>query len=194
MKGIAQDSESVVGSRQVWPGLLLAGGLLLGFSQAEAAPIRHRALSRADASVSQEWSNYLLAGPAVWVRILHPPVTPAIRSSIWESIRTDPGGADPMVHYLLWKQGLDPERFAHFHPKLAPALTKLASPQTSPQQLLPPPTISSVVNPTSPTESSPVVSGEFLNPPAIAEPGTILLALGMAGWCVWQGRRHRPRD
>ena len=31
-----------------------------------------------------------------------------------------------MVNFLLWKQSLDPTRFARYHPKLAPVLHKIA--------------------------------------------------------------------
>jgi hypothetical protein len=121
MKGISLGSFRLMGLGRHWCAGALAGAILLSGSRAGAAPIRHEDLSSADATAFKEWSRYLLAGPSVWQEVLHPPVTPAVRSAIWESVRTDPGGADPMVHYLLWKQSLDPTRFAFYHPKLAPA-------------------------------------------------------------------------
>ena len=54
----------------------------------------------------------------VWDQVAHPPVTAAVESAIWKSVRTDPGGTDRWSNFLLWKQSLDPTRFAHYHPKL----------------------------------------------------------------------------
>ena len=63
-----------------------------------------------------------------------------------------------MVHYLLWKQSLDPTRFAHYHPKLAPALDKiLKEAQTAPvapQELNPPSTSTSGETPSTPSTTT----------------------------------------
>ena len=64
-----------------------------------------------------------MAGPSVWSHIVHPRVTAAVEHAIWKAIRTDPGESAPWVQFLLWKQSLDPARFAHYHPKLAPCST-----------------------------------------------------------------------
>ncbi len=189
MKGIRRRPTWTIGSSRSWAGWAVVGALVMGGIRAEAAPIRHEDHSEADATALKEWSRYLAASPKVWEHVLHPPVTPAVESSIWKSVKTDPGGADPMVRYLLWKQDLDPARFAHFHPKLAPALHKIAeSTPTAPQLLNPPPSSS---------------TGTTLPPPAgdtggtgtspVPEPSTLLLAVGMAGWCIWRARR-RPAN
>src|SRR6185312_11796837 len=76
---------------------------------AEAAAIHHRGteaaaiytegaahhidLTASDVTAFKEWSRYLLKGPTVWAEAEHPPVTTAVRSAIWQSVRTDPGGA-----------------------------------------------------------------------------------------------------
>jgi PEP-CTERM motif len=196
MKGISLGSFRLMGLGRHWCAGALAGAILLSGSRAGAAPIRHEDLSSADATAFKEWSRYLLAGPSVWQEVLHPPVTPAVRSAIWESVRTDPGGADPMVHYLLWKQSLDPTRFAFYHPKLAPALDKIirAMP-TAPQQLIPPSVTSSSGTPSTTTNETPtsssIPSEQGLNPPPAPEPSTLLLALGMAGWGIWRSRRGK---
>ena len=141
----------------------------------------------------KEWSRDLEASPSVWKAVLHPPVTPAVRSSIWESVRTDPGGVEPMVAYLLWKQSLDPTRFAFYHPKLAPALDKIlkATPTApvAPQELNPPSTSTPGDTPSTPSTTT---SEQGLNPPA-PEPSTLLVALGMAGWSIWQARRGKSQ-
>jgi hypothetical protein len=196
MKGISLVSFRLMGLGRHWSAGALAGAILLSGSRAGAAPIRHEDLSSADATAFKEWSRYLLAGPSVWQEVLHPPVTPAVRSAIWESVRTDPGGADPMVHYLLWKQSLDPTRFAFYHPKLAPALDKIirATP-TAPQELIPPSVTSSSGTPSTTTNETPappsIPSEQGLNPPPAPEPSTLLLALGMAGWGIWRSRRGK---
>ncbi len=92
-----------------------------------------------------------------------------------------------MVRYLLWKQSLDPTRFAYYHPKLAPALHKIAeSTPTAPQLLSPPPASSS-----SGTLPPPSGNSGGGSTSAVPEPSTLLLAIGMAGWAVWSARRRR---
>ena len=90
-------------------------------------PSRQRGVHGATWWSSRNGREYLLAGPTMWTEVEHPPVTAAVESAIWKSVRTDPGGTDPMVNFLLWKQSLDPTRFAHYHPKLAPVLHKIAA-------------------------------------------------------------------
>ncbi len=58
-----------------------------------------------------------------------------------------------MVNFLLWKQSLDPTRFAHYHPKLAPVLHKISLARSSPtltQQVMPPTTTTSTGGSASP--------------------------------------------
>jgi hypothetical protein len=68
----------------------------------QAGAAHHIELTASDVTAFKEWSRYLLKGPTVWAEAEHPPVTAAVRSAIWQSVRTDPGGADPMVNFLLW--------------------------------------------------------------------------------------------
>jgi hypothetical protein len=82
-----------------------------------------------------------------------------------------------MIQFLLWKQSLDPERFAAFHPKLSPALTRLAAPTVSPQELSPSPQNDSSGG------SSP------LEPQQIPEPSALLLAACLVGWGIYWRRR-----
>ena len=182
-----------MGSSRSWTGWAVAGALILAGVTAEAAAIRHQDLSEADATALKEWSRYLLTGPKVWEHVLHPPVTPAVRSLIWDDVKTDPGGADAMVRYLLWKQSLVPTRFAHYHPKLAPALHKIArsmpTAPTAPQLLNPPPASSS-----SGTQPAPSGNSGGGSTSAVPEPSTLLLAVGMAGWGAWCARRRKARS
>jgi hypothetical protein len=189
MKGITRSATRIGVTPRFGTRLALGCAMLLGCVRAEASPIRHKGPTQVESSTFRAWSRYLLAGPSVWAKVPHPPVTLAIRSAIWESIKADPGGTDPMVQFLLWKQSIDPPRFAHFHPKLAPILTKIAKTPTSPEQLIPPPSTGGV--PATPTTLPPVPSeGNLI--PSVPEPETLLLALGMAGWGLWRGRRRCP--
>lgn len=163
MNGITRTPRPVWASRLLLVLLTLYGALFSDFGKTEASPIY------------STWSEYLLGGPSVWASVPHPPVTPAIEAEIWQDIKTDPSGSDLMIQYLLWKESLDPTRFASYHPKLAPALTKIAStPSTGSQQ---------VGNP-------PGTGGT--GPQAVPEPSAWLLALTLTGWGLW--RRHRGRE
>jgi hypothetical protein len=175
--------------------------VLLACAGADAAAI-HRAathpieLTVADVATFREWSRYLLAGPEVWTQVLHPPVSAAVRTAIWQSVQTDPGGTDPMVNYLLWKQSLDPTRFAHYHPKLAPALRRISLARSSPTlPPLAPPTTTGSTSP-SPAPSTPrtvpTTSPQNLVPCATPEPGMLLVAACMTAWAVRTLRRRQP--
>jgi hypothetical protein len=78
-----------------------------------------------------------------------------------------------MIHWLLWKQSLDPRRFATNHPDLAPALTHIRT--TGAQQVTHPPKHHHGGGP---------VQGQ-----QIPEPSAWLLALTITGCGLWW--RHR---
>ena len=167
---------------------------------AQPAAVAFRGMPEAEVLTFRSWSRYLLAGPRAWSAVAHPAVTPAVRSAIWTSVRTDPGPADPMVNFLLWKQSLDPTRFARYHPHLAPALRRVALSRTrTPEVVTPsgPPSIwgttgGSTAPPTTPTTPATPPSQGNLNPPPAPEPGMVLVAAGMTAWFV--RRFHfRPR-
>jgi hypothetical protein len=162
MNGITRTPRQIWASRLLLGLLTLLGALFTNSPKLEASPIY------------STWSQYLMGGPSVWATVPHPPVTPAIEAEIWQDIKTDPGGSDLMLQFLLWKQSLDPTRFAYYHPKLAPALTKIAStPTTGSQQVGNPP-------------------GSGGGPhPSVPEPSAWLLALSITGCGLWW--RHRPR-
>jgi hypothetical protein len=158
--------------------MLLAGGVPV-----EGSPIVRRDWSGADRPPIQEWSRYLRAGPSVWVRGGHPPLTPAIQASIWKSLRTATSQADPMIRFLLWRLDIAPHRFAHFHPRLAPILTRISQTPLAPQQLAPPP----APLPPSTQQGTPL-------PPSVPEPGTCLLAVVLTAWAAWRGLRQRAQS
>jgi len=162
------------------------GAGCLGLDRVEAAPIhsnhaRHDAqeASLARASMSQSWSEYLMGGPSVWSSVIHPRVTPAVELAIWKAIRTDPGDTSPWIQFLLYKQSLDPVRFAHYHPRVSLALNRLSASTTVAQVVTP----ESSTTPTGGT-TTPVTQAQ-----EIPEPATWLLAIGLAGWGAWWRRR-----
>jgi hypothetical protein len=161
MNGITRTPRQVWALRLLGVSLTLVGALFTDYGKTEASPIY------------RTWSQYLLGGPSVWEKVPHPPVTKAIEAEIWRDIRSDPGGSDLMVQFLLWKQSLDPPRFAHYHPNLAPALNKLKTPTTGSQQVGNPP----------PSDGG---GGPSTHTP---EPSSLLLALTLTGWGLWSRRR-----
>lgn len=207
MNALMRRSRGPRGARAL--GLCAAAPLVLWLAcpEAEAAAIHRRGaeagaetataaahiggIPEADLATFKEWSRYLLAGPSAWAEVDHPPVTEAVRSAIWTSVRTDPGGTDPMVDYLLWKQSIDPTRFAHYHPRLAPALHRIAMARTSPV-VSPPQSPTTTVSASGGGTSSPPAAStapgslepQNLLPPSVPEPGMVLLAAGMTAWFV----------
>ncbi len=176
-----------MGSSLSWFGLILLGAGCLGFERVEAAPIHkdHERLDEEDAALARagmfrSWSEYLMGGPSVWSSVVHPRVTPGVESAIWKAIRTDPGEASPWVQFLLYKQSLDPTRFAYYHPKLSPALDRLSASPTAAQAL----------NPDSSTTSAGGTTSPVTEAQQIPEPATWLLVIGMAGWGAWW-HRHK---
>ena len=97
-------------------------------------------LTPAEARTFVAWSHYLSAGPQTWSSTHAPAFTPAIRSTIWQVVKTDTQSqqlANPMIDYLLWRQSLDPKRFAAYHPNLSPRLAQLLNAPTLPSGVPP---------------------------------------------------------
>jgi hypothetical protein len=157
---------------------------LWGSNQALAAAIHHVVkTSPVDQASFRTWSEYLLGGPTVWASVAHPGLTPAIEASMWKAIKSDPPpDTDAVVQFFLFKQSLDPARFDHFHPRVAAAMSKIkaematATPATA--------TVPST------TTSSPNDQAQQLTPPAVPEPATLFLTIGMAGYALWWRRRR----
>ena len=59
-------------------------------------------------------------GPSIWSSTIHPQVTPDVRTADLAAPWAANGReSNAWVHFLLWKQSLDPARFAHYHPHVA---------------------------------------------------------------------------
>jgi hypothetical protein len=167
---------------------LIAGawGCFSDMTSAVASPIkaslRHTDEVRLDAEAGHSWSAYLLAGPKMWSSVIHPSVTPDVRADIWRALRSDAPESTAWVQFLLWKQSLDPERFARNHPRVAPILDRISSASLGSQTITPTTT-------TSP-DTTPLTQSQSLTP-SVPEPGPWLLALGMTSWGLWWRRRSR---
>ena len=119
-------------SRLVGIGLVVTGWAVLDSRTVAASPIKgshHRYEVAVAERAAHSWSAYLLAGPKLWSSVIHPSVTPEVRASIWHALRTDADEANPWVHFLLWKQSLNPTRFARYHPHVAPVLNRISAEQ-----------------------------------------------------------------
>jgi hypothetical protein len=184
-----------------WGVLLVLAAGWIGPRSAEAAAKKF-VMTPAETRTFVVWSHYLSAGPQTWSTTHAPAFTPAIRSTIWQIVKTDTQSqqlANPMIDYLLWRQSLNPKRFASFHPSLSPRLSQLLNAPTLPTGV-PPPTYTPVpqtaVSPQSLTDPSAKSSPPLVNPlpqtvspPAVPEPSTLILGVGMLGWGLWWRRR-----
>jgi hypothetical protein len=160
----------------------------------EASAIHHRDRTEAVVHASPEWSKFLGGGPKIWADVVHPPVTPALVAEVWRDIRTDPRGSEPLIEFLLWKQSIDPTRFAHYHPKLAPALHRLSLARlstTTTQAIAPATGSGGTTSPPSSVVPPPTSEPQNLIPTPSPEPGTLLIAAGMAAWAVARMRGRR---
>ncbi len=209
--GFSGSSVRVQASRLAILGLV--GLAFLGGKSVHGASVKRFALSPQQQRYFQVWSEYLAQGPQTWSSVRPPSFTPAVRSTIWQVIRNDTAQQqleNPMIDYLLWRRSLSPARFTANHPNLSPALAQLLIPQQLtptptvpelipvPQTTVPPPeaTPTPLVPPSPLAPPSPLVppspqttSPQTVNPPAVPEPGSLLLAVGMVGWGLWWRRR-----
>jgi hypothetical protein len=192
MKRFTRKPKRVEGAGRYWCLALIAGALAVAAGPAQASPIHKHVketeesahiAAMASAGAYRTWSEYLTGGPSVWSTVIHPPVTPSVESAIWKAIRTDPGESSPWVQFMLYKQSLDPARFAFFHPKVSVALDRLSKATTTRAQFVSPPATMPSGSTTSPTEGQSITS--------IPEPATWLLAMGLTWWGVWRFRRPR---
>jgi hypothetical protein len=167
---------------------------------AQAAAVKKLVLTPAQERVFVVWTHYLSAGPETWAKTHAPPFTPAIRTTIWDVLKTETQAqslANPMIDYLLWRRSLNPRRFAANHPSLSPALAQLLSTPSLPAGVPPPtftPVPQSAVSPQTVTPP-PLVnpSPQTISPSAIPEPRSWILAVGMTGLALWWRRRSSGR-
>jgi hypothetical protein len=187
MNGIARTPTRTEAFYHFWLGLTLLGAESLLANRIEASPILHSAKNH-KAEVRSSWSEYLLAGPRVWDKVPHPPVTEAVKREIRKALKTDPGGTAPMIQFLLNKQSLDPARFDHYHPKLVGPLSRFQTPVTVPATATP--TGAQLL--TTPAPTTPTIEAQTTGGPPtqkVPEPDALLLAIGMVSWAVWWRRR-----
>ncbi len=174
--------------------LVLTGALILGVQPLQAATAKKLVLTPSEVKTFEAWTNYLAEGSQTWSTTHAPAFTPAIRSTIWQVLKTDTQAqaiANPMIEYLEWRRSLDPTRFTSYHPNLSPALAQLLSSPTLPSNV-PPPTYTPVPETATAPQvlSSPATSGgQTVAPPPVPEPSSLLLAAAMTGWGIWW--RHR---
>ena len=175
--------------------LVLTAALILGIQPVQAAAIKKLVLRASEAQTFEAWTKFLAAGTPTWSTTQAPAFTPAIRSAIWQVLKTDTEAqaiANPMIEYLEWRRSLDPTRFTSFHPNLSPALAQLLSSPSLPTN--PPlPTDTPVTETTTAPQvlSSPATLSAAPQgfPPSIPEPSSLLLAAAMTGWGIWWLRR-----
>jgi hypothetical protein len=207
MDALMRRSRGPRGVREFGVAWIGTATVLLTCAGADAAAIRHHdaadhavatafpGIPAAEVSVFREWSRYLRAGPEAWAKVEHPPWTAAVKAAAWAGIEKEPGPSDPMVNFLLWKQSIDPTRFAYYHHKLAPALHRIAMSRTTAATVptVGPSTSGSIGGASGPPAITPISEPQTLNPPPVPEPSMLLLAAGMTAWLA---RRMlvRPRD
>lgn len=182
--------------------LVLTGFLVLGIHPSQAATIKKLILTPSEVKTFEAWTNFLAEGTQTWSTTHAPAFTPAIKSTIWQVLKTDTQAqaiANPMIDYLEWRRSLDPIRFTHFHPKLSPDLAQLLNSPSLPTGV-PPPTYTPVPQTAAPVTSPQVLSdpatpsaAQAISPPAVPEPSSLLIAAAMAGWGIWW-RHHLARQ
>jgi hypothetical protein len=169
--------------------LVLTGALLFGMQPLQAAATKKFVLTPAEAKTFEAWTNFLAKGSQTWSTAHAPAFTPAVRSTIWQVLKTDTEAqsiANPMIEYLEWRRSLDPTRFTSYHPNLSPALAQLLSSPSLPTNV-PPPTYTPV------PETTTAPQALSSSPPAVPEPSSLLLAVAMTGWGIWRRRRIAQR-
>jgi PEP-CTERM motif len=179
--------------------LILTGGLLFGPQPLQAAATKKFVLTPSEAHTFEAWTKFLAEGTPTWSTTHAPAFTPAIKSTIWQVLKTDTEAqsiANPMIDYLEWRRSLDPTRFTHFHPNLSPALAQLLSSPSLPSNV-PPPTFTPVPETATAPQvlSSPATpaGAQTVAPPPVPEPSSLLLAVAMTGWGIWWRRRIAQR-
>jgi hypothetical protein len=173
--------------------LVLTGWLLPGMLPVQAATTKKLVLTPSELKTFEAWTSYLSEGTQTWSTTHAPAFTPAIRSTIWQVLKTDTQAqsiANPIVDYLEWRRSLDPTRFTHYHPSLSPALAQLLTSPSLPTTV-PAPTYTPVPQtaPQELTSPSPPTATQSVAPPAVPEPSSLLLAAAMTGWGIWWRRQ-----
>ena len=159
----------------------------------QAATTKKLVLTPQELKTFEAWTRYLSEGTQTWSTTHAPAFTPAIRSTIWQVLKTDTQAqsiTNPMVDYLEWRRSLDPTRFTYYHPSLSPALAQLLNSPSLPTTV-PAPTYTPVPQtaPQELTSPAPPTAAQTVSPPAVPEPSSLLLAAAMTGWGIWWRRQ-----
>ncbi len=184
-----------IGAGLYRPGLLEASPIHRAHGTDEALELREeRAAERTRAAhaesvahpgIFRSWPEFLLGGPSVWSTLVYPPVTRDAERAIWHALKSDRAESSPWVEFLVYKRSLDQARFDHFHPRVAKALERLSVPQAG---TLATGSGSTATSTGGGTGAAPVQSQQ-IGPNPVPEPGSWLIAIGLAGWGLWWRRR-----
>jgi hypothetical protein len=179
MNGFKRKPARSGARRLLWAGPIMIAISSIGLGQAEAAPI-HKVYEFAgiDPDAFRTWPEYVLGGATVWSSVPHPQLTAENERAIWRAIKADPTESNPFVQFFQFRQDLAPQRFDHYHPRLALELHNIVAAAEAQQATSTPPT------------ANPSVQAQVLGPGAeVPEPSSLLIVVGMVGYAVW--RRHR---
>ena len=172
-------------SRLVGIGLVVTGWAVLDSGNVAASPIKgshHRYEVAVAERAAHSWSAYLLAGPKLWSSVIHPSVTPEVRASIWHALRTDADESNPWVHFLLWKQSLNPDSVCSLpSPRCAGAQSDFRRPGHHARHRC---DLTAQHQHAFDPATDP-------DPRACQSPGRGSWLLGMTGWGLWWRRRQR---
>src|SRR5262249_12044130 len=143
-----------------------------------ASPIQGETLTVAtEAALGPAWERFLAGGPALWA--VEPP--PSFPSGLLLPTANGVVTETPFVDYLIGRRSLDPARVDQNHPNIAPMLDARDPPAATPAP--------------SPGATRPLrVPGPNPHPqqgPAVPEPGTLLIGLGMGVPVLCRHRRAR---
>ena len=79
-----------------------------------------------------------------------------IEAEMWKSIKSDPPpNTDAVVQFFQYRQSVDPNRFDHYHPKVAASLAKIDGWQAASRRRRTTRTTSTTISPTDQAQSSP---------------------------------------
>jgi hypothetical protein len=112
-----------------------------------------------------QWELFLAGGTHVWLTAHNPPVTLPVHEALAEVLESPTAAANPLIEYMIWRRGLDPERFDHYHPCLGRKLRHLPHPVPSVPMPPAPPRLQLLEGPPSGDTGSPPPSGGSDSPP-----------------------------
>ncbi len=158
----------------------VALALVLGVAgPASAARIRHNAVLKPPPTTNLSFSAFLAAGPSLWSH-----VNPRIPHGTRLAQNADGTVADtPFLEFLLFRRSLNPTRFDHYHPNVAPILASYLPPLPA-------------VTPPTPAPQTVIPAPPPITPPAnqtVPEPSTWFMGVVMAAGATYARTRARRR-